>query len=119
MDVAAWRKQCGLGGPVKECWLLGGSSVRRERSPDAAQPVWPARLLAAPAPTRGPNIPERWKELEILPWNGQSELRARPSWKTKPCDPPAYRAINFTVENCISEVRCLQLRRTFLDKIQG
>lgn len=119
MDVAAWRKQCGLSDPTKECWLLGGSSVPRERSPAAARPVWPAQLLSAPAPTHGPNLPERWTELEILPWNGQSKSRTRPLWKTKPCDSPAYKAIHFTVENCISEVCCLQLRRTFLDKIQG
>lgn len=34
-------------------------------------------------------------------------------------DSSAYRAIRITAENCISEMHCLQLRRTFLNKIQG
>lgn len=86
VDVAAWRKQRGHGDPVEECWLLGGSSVPRERSP--ALPTCPARLLAAPALAQGPNIPERWKELGDTARHGQSESRAWPSGKTKPCGFP-------------------------------
>lgn len=62
--------------------LLRRAGAWREQCAQGEEPMWPARLLAAPAPTHGPNIPERWKELGVLPWNGQSESRA---WKTKPC----------------------------------
>lgn len=60
VDVVTHRKQCGHGDPVEEGWSLQGE-----------EPMWPALLLAAPAPTHDPNIPQRWKELGALPWNGQ------------------------------------------------
>lgn len=60
VDAVAWRKQCGHSDPTEEGWSEG--AVLPGRGARVA-----SMALAAPAPTHGPNIPERWKELGVLP----------------------------------------------------
>ena len=75
--LAAWRKRCSHG---EKAQLLQSPCGRSRQSGHESRLHQPQHTVPCTA-----KMPERWKELEVLPWDRKRGYRARPLWKTQPC----------------------------------